>query len=504
MVDAIRSFFAGGKVFELLIYVAIVVIAIFAALRCFTPLRAKAKALRKATRQIVKEAKQETIPPAWNEARFLGARLQGSWTAFLQNAQARDTYGETCDVEEYINEDTVVYADESVNLAEMIPGVMVSLGILGTFLGLVTGLSGLTLVEDTDVMLGAIQQLISGMSTAFLTSIFGVLASLCFNFLNRYFTSRCQRAMQRFVTTFQRYAMAKPLGDETSLVTLQQEQTAYMRQMVEEVSVRMAAQMEQAILRAMLPMQRSMDNFIIATTREQVEGIDRIAARFVERMNKALDGEFAKLGQTLERVRTENEHTQGDMRVAAEAIRTMTQDVINMHELSQGLLEQFKGYVDDMAKQKSSVEKASAANLQALERVDETVGAQTIYLNKLQEYQALLQKSQKDYLRAADQFLAGVQRQMQASNQELERMSLKMEDAAALLNSSYLSFAEQIDAGLRGAAGTMDKGMQRAMTQMTQAIKAMQEAAQEMSGSAKALLEGAEAMGNTSRGEGDA
>ncbi|MFQ9448409.1 MAG: hypothetical protein ACLR4A_14680 [Christensenellales bacterium] len=61
----------------------------------------------------------------------------------MQNAEMRDAHGETCDVTQYINEDTVIYALGSTGFAGLAPGVMTSLGILGTFLGLVMGLSGL-------------------------------------------------------------------------------------------------------------------------------------------------------------------------------------------------------------------------------------------------------------------------------------------------------------------------------------------------------------------------
>ena len=71
----------------------------------------------------------------------------------------RDAHGETCDVTQYINEDTVIYALGRTGFAGLAPGVMTSLGILGTFLGLVMGLSGLSLTgADTEVVLTAMDQ----------------------------------------------------------------------------------------------------------------------------------------------------------------------------------------------------------------------------------------------------------------------------------------------------------------------------------------------------------
>ena len=281
---------------DMVIYAAIVLVAATALVRCTMPLSRVAARLRRAARTIVTESKQNKEKKSWNDMHFLGDSLSATWADFLQNAEMRDAHGETCDVTQYINEDTVIYALGRTGFAGLAPGVMTSLGILGTFLGLVMGLSGLSLTgADTEVVLTAMDQLIRGMSTAFLTSIVGVCGSLLFNLLNNRATDKCQKAIDRFCEVFSLYAMPKPVSEDTAMLALQQEQTAYIRQAVEDMSQKMAVQMEQSIMRAMLPVQRSMDNFILAATQAQVEGVDRIAQVFVQRMNVALGNEFDHL-----------------------------------------------------------------------------------------------------------------------------------------------------------------------------------------------------------------
>ena len=263
---------------DTLIYLAIVLVFFAALMRCVFPLSRMAARLRRASRTIVTEHRQNKEKKSWNDLHFLGDRLQGTWTDFLQNAELRDAHGGSCDVTEYINEDTIIYATGGTRLAELTPGILVSLGILGTFLGLVMGLSGLTRSEsDTSTLLAGMEKLIAGMSTAFLTSIAGVVASIAFNLINNHYVGKCEKAIDRFCDVFSLYAMPKPVSEETAMLTLQQEQTAYIRQAVEEISQKMAVQVEQSIMRAMLPVQRSMDNFILAATQAQVEGVDRIA-----------------------------------------------------------------------------------------------------------------------------------------------------------------------------------------------------------------------------------
>jgi len=68
-----------------------------------------------------------------------------------------------------------------------VPALLVGLGILGTFVGLVAGLipfSGVSF-EETDEIRSAIEGLLSGVSTAFITSVWGMLFSLLFNWIEK-------------------------------------------------------------------------------------------------------------------------------------------------------------------------------------------------------------------------------------------------------------------------------------------------------------------------------
>ena len=208
--------------------------------------------------------------------------------------------------------------------------------------------------------------------------------SLLFNLLNNRATDKCQKAIDRFCEVFSLYAMPKPVSEDTAMLALQQEQTAYIRQAVEDMSQKMAVQMEQSIMRAMLPVQRSMDNFILAATQAQVEGVDRIAQVFVQRMNVALGNEFDHLRQVLAETGVEQQKTQQELRAATEAIGQMTQDVVNMHQLSQGVLEHFRAYVADMDASRAQVDDTNRKTIELLEAMGKTSGQQALYLAKLQ------------------------------------------------------------------------------------------------------------------------
>ena len=473
----IRSIFS----LDTLIYLAIALVLLTALARCVLPLSGMARRLRRAARVIITENKQNKEKKSWNDLNFLGDKLQAVWADFLQNAELRDAHGESCDVTQYVNEDTVIYALGATGLADITPGILTSLGILGTFMGLVTGLSGLNLnAADTSALLTAMERLIGGMSTAFLTSIAGVVASIFFNLMNNHYTAKCQKAIDRFCEVFSLYAMPKPVSQDSAMLALAQEQTAYIRQAVEDVSQKMAVQMEQSILRAMLPVQRSMDNFILAATQAQVEGVDRIATLFIQRMNAALGGEFEHLRQILSETGREQLAAQQEMRAATQAIAQMTQDVINMHQLSQGVLEHFRDYVADMDASRAQVDDTNRRTLELLEAMNKTSGQQAMYLARLQEYQASLAVGTQQYNAWADQFLSAAQEQTNRTAAEMERVVQEMHAGAKVLAEGSDQFAKKTQESLAKTTALFDESITTSIHELNETMAAMREAARLM------------------------
>ncbi len=443
---------------EMLIYLTMVLAFVMAALRCFPPVRRNTRMLRRAARLVVNESKLKIATPSWNDVDFLGKGLREEWARFLQNAELMDAHGEPCDVEEYINADTAVYNASHTQLAELTPGVMVSLGILGTFWGIVMALRGISL-EDPSLITQTIQNMIGGMFTAFLTSICGIVFSLIFNYANRYTIGRAEHALDHFLSVFRQYAMPRPADANVKLLTLQQEQNQNLKNFVEEVSLRTAAQIEQAILRALLPVQRSMDNFIVAATREQVEGMDRVAARFVERMNLVLDGQFIKLGETLAQLNANHLHTQSDMQATAAAVSAVTQEALQMRQHTQELFAQMEEFLQHAQQATKAAEVSGARSAGLLEDIHAASVEQAQYLAKINGYQSELQDAVQQFARWSERILEQTRLQSKATDEGLAQITTELQDSAALLQSSYASFVENIQAGLARALSMLDENI---------------------------------------------
>ena len=100
-----------------------------------------------------------------------------------QNDENQKIVYKTDEASFFFSEDRLLGQYINLRFWSSIPAILVGFGILGTFVGLVWGLipfSG-TDFQKTEEIKSAIEGLLSGVSTAFVTSVWGMVASLIFN-----------------------------------------------------------------------------------------------------------------------------------------------------------------------------------------------------------------------------------------------------------------------------------------------------------------------------------
>jgi len=307
----------------------------------------------------------------------MGRRMKGSWLRFLQNAEQLDRRGLPTNVEDYINDDTVTHSHGNATLAELIPNLLTSLGILGTFMGLSRGLSGLNFADASQLISG-IPDLLSGMRFAFGTSVAGISCSLVFNMLNRISQGSSYRAIDDFVSSFTQLAMSRPLDNDVQLICQNQDRNHMLQGINETLADRLAENVGLAITRAMEPVAGSMDRFIVGATRNQIEGVHRIVSRFLEEMNHSLGGQIQSLGDTMSAVSANQTLA---ARQAEETLRSaggIVQDARSLRELTDQVLVRFDGYVAELKETRSrdeGFEKKSYELLQRMEQQNQKLGA---------------------------------------------------------------------------------------------------------------------------------
>ena len=150
------------------------------------------------------------------------------------------------DIEEFINEDELdIHVHKK--LLEMVPDIFTSLGILGTFLGLVWGLRDFQ-PTDYSAMTSSVEALVEGIKVAFLTSIYGISFSIIYTFGMKGEYSSMTEELQGFLEKFHSYVMPTAENESRNLLLASQKlQTSAMKQMAEQFSVQMADSFEKVI-----------------------------------------------------------------------------------------------------------------------------------------------------------------------------------------------------------------------------------------------------------------
>ncbi len=329
------------------VYGAIVIVTLIGVFKCLFPLWSTSRHLRKAIKRLQESAGSLTEKPIWQESGFLGKRMRGSWQRFLQNAIQLDRRGLPTNVEDYINDDTVTHSHGNATLAELIPNLLTSLGILGTFMGLSRGLSSLNFQDATELVEG-IPNLLTGMRFAFGTSVAGISCSLAFNMLNRISQGASYRALDDFVSSFTQLAMSRPLDNDVQMICQNQDRNHWLQGINETLADRLAENVGLAITRSMEPVTASMDRFIVSATRNQIDGVNRIVVRFLDEMNHSLGTQFTNLGQTMDAVSGNQALAARQAEATIRSASGIVQDAQELRAMTDQLLTRFDAYVKEM------------------------------------------------------------------------------------------------------------------------------------------------------------
>lgn len=96
----------------------------------------------------------------------------------------------------YFNSTQLLQKSKGIPFLTSASNILVGLGVFGTFLGLTVGISGFD-TTTSDAIKDSIQGLLSGMGSAFLTSLWGMFLSLIMTMIEKYQIGRLQITLHR-------------------------------------------------------------------------------------------------------------------------------------------------------------------------------------------------------------------------------------------------------------------------------------------------------------------
>ncbi|MGN0662090.1 MAG: EAL domain-containing protein [Faecalibacterium sp.] len=137
------------------------------------------------------------------DAPFRQKDLDELFLLYRDEAEQQKEGGEIIsDIEDWISEDTLSLRTWQ-GLVVQVPGILTGLGIIGTFVGLLMGISSIGF-SSVEAALESVSMLLSGIETAFYTSIAGVILSILFNIFYRIIWNTLLREYGVFCEYFHR------------------------------------------------------------------------------------------------------------------------------------------------------------------------------------------------------------------------------------------------------------------------------------------------------------
>ena len=201
-------------------------------------------------------------------------------------------------IEEYINEDEI---DLHVHkkILEMAPDIFTSLGILGTFIGLVWGLKSFE-PSSYETMTTSVSTLVEGIKVAFLTSIYGIAFALIYSSGMKSVYAGMDEKLQGFLEKFHLYVLPTAESESRNLMLASQKvQTKAMKQMAEQLTSQMADSFEKAINPTFQKMNKSLEILTESVTRCQEDMVQEILRSFLREMNGSFKMQFKDFNEAL-------------------------------------------------------------------------------------------------------------------------------------------------------------------------------------------------------------
>ena len=228
-----------------------------------------------------------------------------------------------CDIEDYVNEDEVAEHAHK-RMIDMLPDILTSLGILGTFMGLVWGLRAFE-PSSYEAMTSSVTSLVDGIKVAFLTSIYGLILSLVFSYSLKSGYSSVISALHAFLDRF--HARVVPSADmdvQNRLVDNQREQNELIKSLTAQFSDQVASGFAASIAPTLDRINTQLGGMMSTISRNQQMFLQDIVDSFVREMKNSFQTEFSQFGKTLENM---NESVNRNILYSEKLYQNMSDDM---------------------------------------------------------------------------------------------------------------------------------------------------------------------------------
>lgn len=416
------SLLSLSNVITAAIVLLIIVVYWRSRLRIHMPIKAIAEALHGATRRV------EGLPSDTPVKVFPTGpdKLRDLWREFLEQRNEntvlyRGRQISTLDPSDIFHEQAL-FGASSRQLAGTLAGILTGIGIFGTFIGLVLGIARV----DTNDMIGSVGNLLGGMWTAFVTSLFGIGTSLLWLYMDRRSQDELRDAVQGFfIRVRARYPVEGADRLLHRLLDVEQEESAAIQEskgilleqkgILQTLSTDLALAFERAVtegLEAALGpqlarMTDAVQSLSINIGDRQVAALGEMVEAFQSRLSEELHGQLEGLAKALENASEWQERVYAELDVLVTRVETASERQLHLIEAANDASGALVGSLDHLQQTAESIAKIAA-------ETERAAGAVTAAGMAMQDQAASLKAENDVYREANERIRLALARQIEA------------------------------------------------------------------------------------------
>lgn len=259
------------------------------------------------------------------------------------------------DVYDFFLEEEMVHKFGSRKFVELLPGIFLSIGILGTFASLAIGVGSLKLDANSENMREGVSALLSGMKSKFFSSIFGLLASIGWQFFDK--IKVIPTLQKSYLEIRDAFDEAFPTQDQNVfLVQMLENQKNQMNDLQTFMSEQMIPQMvsgfnqsiEQALLPPMVQTQELMNELITSASVNQMDGVKQLTSDVMTSLNEITGEHMKQLGDALHATVEWQKKVHEEMTGLVDSMQQAAKNQSEMVEKTTVLTHEIHNYTDNI------------------------------------------------------------------------------------------------------------------------------------------------------------
>lgn len=219
-----------------------------------------------------------------------------SWEEFEETLVTCDKYGErlvfnTQRASTFINSEMLIYRHINANVYEAVPSILTGIGLIGTFVAIIWGLSSLQF-DHTSGQVGNVNEFIESLGGKFVSSVVGLGCSLLFLSIEKHLLGVTVNTCLAIQTSLDRLFPQRVIEEIVAdIQTSVEEQSNTMRHFNSELAIHLKQSFQESLVPTMERMVLAIDQLLEVTEelrKQKEESAGHLVDRIVENFKSSL------------------------------------------------------------------------------------------------------------------------------------------------------------------------------------------------------------------------